>query len=344
MQNSEVKDIPNPTIATVAKSTGVSMMTVSRVVNNKPGVAQATRERVLQVINELGYTANPAARNLARGRTNSISLMLPNIWSSYMSEVARGVGAALSAASYSLVIYTTDVGIEREHYHNLLLGQSADGVIMVAPCLPDEHVKHLLNRRRPCVVIDPCPSDRALPSINVTNWAGTLAAMEHLIALGHRRIGFISGVPYPLCNAERLRAYRDSLLKAGLKAEARWVKSGDQTRSAGAACTREWLAEGELPTAIFAGNDDMAMGVIDALMAAGLKIPEDVSVVGFDDVPMASQIHPGLTTVHQPLQEIGQRAAELLLAQINGQTSIPFIELPTELIIRGSTGPARKTP
>jgi len=344
MQNTEAKNIPNPTIGTVAKSTGVSMMTVSRVVNNKPGVAPATRERVLRAIEELGYAANPAARNLARGRTNAVSLMLPNIWSGYMSEVARGVGAALSAAGYSLVIYTTDVGIEREHYHNLLLGQGADGVIMVAPCLSNERVQHLLHRRRACVVIDPCPSDRVLPCINVANWEGTMAAMEHLVSLGHRRIGFISGLPHPLCNAERLRGYRDGLLKAGLEWEARLVKSGDQTRQAGSACIREWLAAGDLPTAIFAGNDEMAMGAIDALMAAGLKIPEEVSIVGFDDVPMAGQIHPGLTTVHQPLQEIGQRAVELLLAQIQDPSSVPLVELPTQFIVRGSTGPARQAP
>lgn len=330
-----------PTIATVAKSLGVSVMTVSRVLNEKPGVAAATRERVLNAIGELGYTVNSAARNLRRGSTDAISLVLPNIWSGYMSEVTRGVAMVLAEAGYNVVIYTTQMGGDRDQIYDFVLGQSDDGILMIAPGLSENRVRNLRHQRRPCVVIEPCPSDLGLPCVAVASRQGAALAVEHLLGLGHRQIGFIGGSPEVLFNVERLHGYQDGLLKGGLDWNPALVKRGDLTHESGAVAVREWLAAGQLPPAIFAANDDMALGAIEALTAAKQSVPEAVSVVGFDDVPMASQMHPGLTTVSHPIVEIGRRAAELLLAQINGQAPVQsYLELPTQLIVRGSTGSA----
>jgi LacI family transcriptional regulator len=342
MDKQRTARLANPTIATVAERLGVSMMTVSRVLNNKPGVAPATRERVLRAMEELGYSANQSARNLAGGASNLISLVLPNIWSGYMSEVARGVGASIGNLGYTLVIYATDIGTDRERIFKSLFSQDSAGLIMVGPCLRSEWVRLLLRQRRPCTIIDPCASDLALPCITTTNWQGSMDAMAHLIALGHRRIGFIAGSTPVLCNSERLRGYREGLSQAGIAWDPRLVRSGNLMRQAGTECVREWIENGDLPTAILAGNDDMALGVIDGLQAAKLRVPEDLSIAGFDDIPTAGQVYPGLTTVRQPVFELGKQAAEMVMAQIEGRDDVPtYVELPSQLVIRGSTSPPR---
>ncbi len=337
-----------PTIVDVAREAGVSVSTVSRVLNDKPDVAQATREAVRAAIRRLGYVANPSARRLAGGRTGIIGLIVPDITSAYTVEIVRGVGEAANQAGYDLVLYTILRGHESEEreraWLNMLRRGLMDGLVLVLPRSSGEDLVALSHEGFPVVLIDHRGIDTDLPSVSATNVEGATEATRYLLSLGHRRIGFITGLLRYRAGSDRLEGYRLALTQAGVPFDWTLVVTGDFSRRSGYEGAMALMRLPEPPTAIFASNDVSAFGALDALRDLGLRVPEDVSLVGFDDIPAAAETRPPLTTVRQPLVEMGRRGAELVLALLEGKADVSQrIELSTRLIIRESCSPLQGT-
>jgi LacI family transcriptional regulator len=333
-----------PTIVDVARAAGVSVSTVSRVLNNKPDVAAPTREKVLATMQRLGYVANPSARRLAGGRTGIIGLIVPDIATAYTVEIVRGVGEEVNKAGYDLVLYTVvgqHEGAERERAWLSILSRGlVDGLVLVLPRSMTDELIALSGRGFPIVLIDHRGVDTDLPSVCATNVEGALEATRYLLSLGHRRIGFITGTLQYRAGSDRLAGYRLALAQAGISFDPALVFEGDFSRQKGYEGAMALMRLPDPPTAIFASNDVSAFGALDALRELGLRVPEDVSLVGFDDIPAAAEIRPPLTTVRQPLVDMGRSGAQLILALLNGQTEVPRrIELPTHLIVRSSCSP-----
>jgi LacI family transcriptional regulator len=327
------------TLADVADLAQVSKMSVSRVLNGKSGVSEPTRQRILQAVHELGYSPNPRART---GSSNLIALLIPNITTTYMGEILRGVSDAAERLNYGLMLYTqgsVDHAQRTKYYLSLLNSTLVDGVLMVVPLDYEVIVRDLQEHEFRYVIIDHHNGTGSEPSVTATNRKGVLDAMRHLLALGHRRIGFITGRMDIVCARDRLQGYKDGLAEVGLPFDPSLVREGDFELPTGFAQAQALLEMDEPPTAIIASNDMMAFGVMEAAKAAGLNIGQDLSIVGFDDVYMASQSYPPLTTVRQPMAAMGETALEMLVTLLQGRTVLsPRRELPTELIIRKTTG------
>lgn len=325
------------TIQDVAAAAGVSVSTVSRVLNNKDDTSPETYERVKAVITEMGYTSSLAARSMRSLRKNVIGLIMPDAGEPFPIEVMKGVNSTIATSDYDLLIYTCGDG--RKHFTadrekkfvSLLNNSITDGVIVVTP-----EATHFITNA-PLVAVDPHYEINEYPSVISTNWEGAMEAMKYLIELGHRRIGFISG-RFDLQSAiSRLRGYKDSLTQAGIPIDPDLITQGDFTADTGLKCARQLLSLPNPPTAIFASNDEMALGVYQAAHDAGLLIPGDLSVVGFDNIPEAAQCEPGLTTIHQPIQEMGRIAVQMLLKLIEGEPlEENIIKTSTCLVIRDS--------
>lgn len=325
-----------PTIIDVAREAHVSYSTVSRVINGKGYVRAATRERVLQAMTKTGYTVNRQARALAGGRHQVIGLLVPELDTSYVGEILRGIDEVIAAAGYDLMLYTTHRRRTRESiYVNSITTGMTDGLLMILPVDPAAYVSSIRRRDFPFVLIDHEGLDDEGPSVGATNREGVRQAMRFLIDLGHRRIGFITGNMEMDCAHERLAGYREALAEHGLPIDPSLIAEGNFHKPLAFQRTRELLTLADPPTAIFAANDVSAFGVLDAVRDLGLRVPDDVSVIGFDDIPDAQTSIPALTTVRQPMREMGARATRMLLEQIAGETQEPRrIELPTELIVR----------
>lgn len=323
------------TIQDVARSAGVSVSTVSRVLNGKVDVAQETQDRIIAVIETLGYTSNLAARSMRSQKKNLIGLIMPDIAYPFAIEVMKGVNKAIAESEFDLLVYTTgDVrkggraSAERK-YVSLLTNSISDGVIIVAPVVAE------FNSDEPIVSIDPVMSNPSYPSVHATNYQGSIEAMEYLLKLGHRRIGYIGGRTELESSNRRLMGYRESLKKAGIPVDETLIASGDYTTESGVKCTRELLSLENRPTAIFASNDQMAMGVYQVAQEVGIKIPDDLSLIGFDNITESKYL--GLTTVDQFIMQMGYTATQILIKIING---IPLenktCQVQTQLIIRNS--------
>lgn len=329
------------TIADVAERAQVSKMSVSRVINGQTGVSEKTRQRILEAIDQLGYVPAPSPRSRSGG-SKLIGLLIPDITTTYMGEVLRGVSGAAERLNYGLVLYTQGGGsnTRRTNYYLRLLSSSlVDGVLMVVPHDYEVIVGDLKEHNLPYVIIDHRSNAEDEPSVTATNRKGVLDAMRHLLALGHRRIGFITGRMDIACSHDRLQGYRDGLSEVGLLFDPDLVREGDFLQPSGFQQGQSLLQMPERPTAIIASNDMMAFGAMDAAKAAGLKIGHDVSIIGFDDVYMASHTYPPLTTVRQPLADMGETALDMLVSLLQGRTLLnPRRELIAELVVRGSTG------
>lgn len=323
------------TIQDVARIAGVSVSTVSRVLNGKFDVARDTKKRVLGIIEDLGFTTNLAARSMRSLKKNLIGLIMPDIAYPFAIEVMKGVNRAIAESEFDLLVYTTgDVrksgrAYAEKKYVSLLSNSISDGVIIVAPVVAE------FNTDQPIVSIDPVMSYPCYPSVHATNYQGAVEAMEYLFSLGHKRIGYISGRIELESSNRRLSGYRDSLEKAGIPIEKELITSGDYTTQTGIAGARQLLSLNNRPTAIFASNDQMAMGVYQVLQEEGIRIPEDISLIGFDNIPESKYL--GLTTVDQFISEMGYTATEMLIKIING---VPLQDethkMQTKLIIRNS--------
>lgn len=323
------------TIQDVAQTAGVSVSTVSRVLNGKVDVATETQDRILSVIDDLGYTTNLAARSMRSQKKNLVGLIMPDIAYPFAIEVMKGVNRAIAESEFDLLVYTTgDVrksgrASHEQKYVSLLTNSISDGVILVAPVAGE------FNIDAPIVSIDPLASNPNYPAVHATNYHGSLEAMEYLLGLGHKRIGYISGRAELESASRRLKGYTEALEKAGIPVDEELIASGDYTTETGVTGTRQLLALANPPSAIFASNDQMAMGVFQVAEELGLQIPDDLSVVGFDNI-MESR-YMGLTTVDQFISDMGYVATQMLIRIING---VPLdgqtYKMQTQLVIRTS--------
>ena len=326
------------TIFDVARDAGVSYATVSRVINNKDHVKPEKREAVLRAMVRLGYVANQQARSLAGGRSRVVGLLVQGLENSYTGEIVRGIDEELAAAQYDLMLYTTHRRKTKESVYVAAISRGmADGLLLSLPRDPAAYIETLRRQGFPYVLIDHQGIGDEHRSVGATNWQGALDATRYLLELGHRRIGFITGAMELGCAVDRLAGYRAALSEYGIAADPALVYEGDFQRPAGFDRARTLLALPDPPTAIFASNDEMALGVIEAARDCGLRIPDDLSVVGFDDIPPAAMVYPPLTTVRQPLAQMGRLATQMLLKLIdNPQLQVEHVALPTELIVRQS--------
>ncbi len=322
------------TIQDVARTAGVSVSTVSRVLNGKVDVAEETQHRIEAVIGQLGYTSSLAARSMRSHRTHLIGLIMPDIAFPFAFEIMKGVNQAIAESEYDLLVYTTgdvhkhDTASREQHYVSLLNNSITDGVILVAPVATE------FSSDAPIVSVDHLAMRPSFPSIHATNYEGAKEAAQYLIGLGHRRIGFISGRAELISSRKRTEGYRDALAEAGILDES-LIATGDYTTRVGVECAHCLLSMPNPPTAIFASNDQTAIGVYEAARERGLSIPEDLSVVGFDNIPEAAYLD--LTTVDQFIAEMSYKAANILISLIEGQTVEPLIqEVPTRLVVRKS--------
>jgi LacI family transcriptional regulator len=334
------------TIVDVAREAGVSYATVSRVINNKGYINPETREKVLRAVTKLGYVVNQQARSLAGGRSQVVGLVVRDLGTSYIGEIIHGIDEELANASYDLMLYTTHRRKTRESTYVATLTQGlADGLLLVLPREPGAYIETLRRHGFPYVLIDHQGIDEAGPSVGATNRQGGYDATRYLLELGHRRIGFITGSLDLGCSIDRMAGYHAALAESGVPADPALIRQGDFMQPAGYAGARELLMLPQRPTAIFASNDVSAFGVMEAARDCGLRIPEDISIVGFDDIPQASHVNPPLTTVRQPLEQMGRVATRMLLETIvDRQRPVARVELPTELVLRASCRSITATP
>ncbi len=337
------------TIFDVAERSGVSYSTVSRVVNNFAYVKPATRKKVQAAMEELGYVANLKARSLAGGRSQVIGVLIYNLDTNYGVEIVRGIDEQVSTLDYDTILSTTHHRRQKEadHVAKLAMGL-VDGLLIVLPSNLEAYVANLEGLGYPFVLIDHQGLQRrGSGSIQATNYQGGYDAVRHLIDLGHRRIGIVTG-PFSeptavSCAADRLAGYRAALQDAGIAYDPDLVHEGDFLYDSGREGVQRLIALAHPPTAIVACSDETAFGVIAGAHLHGLDVPGDLSVIGFDDIPEASYRSPALTTIRQPLREMGRLAARMLIDHLDGKEDEPLtrIELPTSLVIRSTTARPR---
>jgi LacI family transcriptional regulator len=332
-----------PTIADVAARAGVGVGTVSRVLNATAGVSPRTRGLVHAAISDLGYRPSARARALSLGRSFTVGVVVP--FFTHPSAVARlrGVLAALDATRYDVVLFNVASPVQRdEHVHALALGDRTDGLLMISLSPRDEQVELLRRSGVPAVLVDAEHPD--LPRVVGDDVEGGRMAARHLLDLGHERLAFVGDAPDPafgfVSSRRRCRGWLEALSLAGIDPAPAYLKEGPHEREAARRLGRELLALDEPPTAVFAASDNQALGVLEAAADAGVRVPDELSVVGFDDLDQAAWA--GLTTVRQQLEESGRRGAELLLAGLEGLPLAAEEELlPLELRVRATTAPPR---
>lgn len=344
------------TINDIARLAGVSKATVSRVINQKPDVDPATRTRILQIMEEQGFVPSVTAAGLAGGRTRLIGVLIPSLTWPLMPQIMRGVGDIVEQSPYEVILYSISHEQDRSAViDRILAARLAEGLLAVYPGQATGYLSDLHASGYPVVMLDDQGAPTGLtPWVGADNRIGAYTAVKHLLRLGHRRIGHIKGRIGYQCSEDRYQGYCDALVEAGMTPDPALVVQGDFLVSGGAACAKQLFALPERPTAIFAASDDMALGVLGAAAEAGLRVPEDIALVGFDDTTPAAFMRPSLTTVSQPFFEMGKRAATLLLDAVNAlrqptpswhtvqRESAPIREfLPTQLVVRESCGAAR---
>jgi LacI family transcriptional regulator len=337
-----IEEEPRVTMTEIAREAGVSVPTVSRVFNGRFDVSPQTRERVEALLRRHGYRR----RSTRSGETvGLIDVVFNDLDSPWAVEIIRGVESVAHAATVGTVVSAIHRRSDAaQQWISNLRARTTDGVILVASDLERPLQSELRRLDVPTVVVDPVGgSALGAPTIGTTNWAGGLSATEHLISLGHRRIGFVAGPRRLLCSRARLDGYRAGLEAAGIAPSVTLIRQGDFYHESGFDEGNALLAMRDRPTAIFAASDQMAFGVYEAARQRGLRVPDDVSVVGFDDLPQARWASPPLTTVRQPLSQMGVLAARTILRLARGEeVESPRLELATELVVRDSTAPPRE--
>ena len=328
------------TIHDVAAQAGVSTATVSKVINQRYGVAAATTARVQAVIDELGYEASLVARSLRNHRTNVIGILVADL-EPFSTELLKGAADAIRGSGFELVVYSAGgragdmVGWERR-YLSRLSGTLVDGAVLVTPTVVN------VQAGAPVVAVDPHAGPSGFPTVDADSLSGARLATEHLLSLGHRRIAMLAGRADLQSANLREQGYREALAVAGVPFVDSLVRVGGYDADLSALAAHELLAGPERPTAVFAANDVTAIATIEVALALGLRVPDDVSVVGFDNIPESALCVPPLTTVNQPIRTMGERAVEMLIQLIRGQpVERTHLTLATELVVRGSTAPPR---
>jgi LacI family repressor for deo operon, udp, cdd, tsx, nupC, and nupG len=330
----------------VARRAGVSTATVSRVLSRPDVVAEGTRRKVLQTIERLGFTPNSAAANLRKLRTGKLLVTVPDISNPFFSQILQGIEDAAQRQGYAVLLGDTQHNPKREErYASMLKRKEADGLIFLGHRLPKEAVA-LVKAAAPkaAPIVNGCEfsPNMGVPSVHIDNARAATEAMEHLYQLGHRRIGVITGPLVSPLSRDRLRGVRAQARTRGAEKDL-VIEQGDFSVASGAAMAEQLLLRRQAPTAVFCFNDGMAIGVIQSAKRLGRRVPDDLSVVGFDDIQFARYTDPPLTTVAQPMREIGEGTVRLLLEILGGNEIAPVsITLPHTLMVRSSTAPPRK--
>ncbi|WP_406096736.1 LacI family DNA-binding transcriptional regulator [Streptomyces sp. NBC_01013] len=343
MTAARVRSGGRPTLEEVAARAGVGRGTASRVINGSPRVSAHTREAVEAAVAELGYVPNRAARALAGNRTDAIALVVPESESRfftepYFSDIVRGVGAALADTEMQLLLTLVGSDRERRRLAQYLTAHRVDGVLLVSVHADDPLPDLLEQLGMPAVMNGRRSATEPLPSVDSDNFEGARGAVEHLVSRGRRSIATITGRLDVYAAQRRLDGYRRALSDAGLEPDERLIAPADFSEEGGVRAMRELLARRPDVDAVFAASDLMAAGARQVLREAGRRIPEDVALVGFDDSSVARHMDPALTSVRQPIEEMGRAMTRVLLAEIAGEnTERPQIVLPTELVVRDSS-------
>ncbi|MEP4294262.1 MAG: LacI family DNA-binding transcriptional regulator [Rhizobiaceae bacterium] len=335
-----------PKITDVARVAGVSTATVSRALSKPETVAKQTREAVLAAAAETGYRINLAARNLLRRRTGAVVLLVPNLCNPFFSQILAGIESVLTSQGLSiLMVDTMQSGTRPDFILDFLHHSRADGIISLDGSLPSVLLNSSQNSNENLPFVFGCEwhPQETFPSVRANNQQGARLAIEHLVSLGHRHIGYINGPAENVLSQVRKNSTQEALAEHGMPVRNEWFFDGDFTLEAGAKVAREWIDLEDRPSAIFCANDEIACGLISELHQAGINVPDQLSVVGYDDIDIAERYIPALTTVWQPRFDLGQAVANLLLEGIEndgfGET-VPIEILPVKLTIRQSTAPA----
>jgi len=334
-----------PTIYDVARLAGVSTATVSRSLNGTGQIAPSTQLAIESAIRELGYQPNRVARSLVTRSTQTIALLLPDITNPFYGALVSGIEQRTLELGYTILLCTTEDDPAREEtYLDLLRSKQVDGALVDGLLLPADRLARFAAEGFPIVCLDRDSPSPSVPLVQVDNRLGARLATGHLTALGHRRIAHVTGRPEMRISQERIEGYRESLESAGLEYEPDLVVSGAFSEDGGFEAGLRLFARDPAPTAVFAANDLSAVGLLEAVAESGRQVPDDVSVVGFDDLRLASYTTPPLTTVRQPAREIGERATTLLLDMTRGKRPRKLRHLlEPQLVVRRSTAaPPRK--
>ena len=329
-------------IEEVAKLSGVSRSTVSRVINNDPNVKESTRARVKEVIRKVNYRPNSVARGLASGRTRIIGLVLPTAQSSlftdpYYPRLIQGITAVCNARDYSVMLWLTNPEQEQSKIHQLVSDSLLDGMVIASYLIDDPILEALTKAGLPFLLIGRHPTRTDLSYLDADNLQGAREAVVHLLRLGRSRVATITGPKNMIAGIDRREGYERAFRERGMSPDPALMVEGDFSESGGYTSMMRLIPQN--PDAVFVASDTMAVGALRALRESGKRIPEDVAVVGFDDIPSAAHMDPPLTTVRQSIQGMGQLAAETLIQIVNEGTAPPHrLVLPTELVIRSSSG------
>ncbi|HKG50113.1 MAG TPA: LacI family DNA-binding transcriptional regulator [Actinomycetales bacterium] len=328
------------TLAQVASEAGVSLSTVSKVLNGRTDVSPGTRQRVEELLTTHGYRR----RAPAPPEAPLIEIVFHELESAWAMELIRGVENVAREAKAGLVL--TESGTRHSpgaEWIDGVLRRRPLGVVLVFSNVPEQYQTQLRSRGIPYVVIDPAGDPAPdVPSVGSANWSGGVAATQHLIDRGHRRIGVITGPGDMMCSVARLAGYRSAMAMASLPVDPDLIRYGDFHVEGGCENALKLLAQEDPPTAIFAGSDLQALGVFEAARSTGLHVPDDLSVVGYDDLPIARWSSPALTTVHQPLKEMAEEATRLVLRLRAGEATPTRMDLGVDLVVRQSTAPPRR--
>ncbi|MDQ5823186.1 MAG: LacI family transcriptional regulator [Chloroflexota bacterium] len=330
------------TLEEIARQAGVSRSTVSRVMNDHPSVDQDTRARVRSVAERLNYQPNVAARSLAVGRTNVIGLVIPMGVSAlftdpYFPLLIQGITSACNANEHSVMLWLAEPEYERRTIRQVLQGGLIDGVILASALMEDPMLEALLRRGLPFIMVGRLPTDNQISYVDVDNVNSAREMVAYLLRVGHRRVATIAGPTNMIAGSDRLEGYRLALRNRGMTPDPALIVEADFTEEGGYVAMQRLLPQA--PNAVFVASDAMAIGAMRALRDAGLRVPDDIAIAGFDDIPMAARTEPTLTTVRQPIQRMGSLAAETLIDMISHPHPQPRrIILPTELVIRESSG------
>ncbi|HEY1012817.1 MAG TPA: LacI family DNA-binding transcriptional regulator [Herpetosiphonaceae bacterium] len=330
-------------IEEIAALAQVSPATVSRVLNNYPHVRPALRERVLQVVQEHNYTPHAAARSLASSRTKMIGLLIPRsavvvFADPYFPRIIQSITETCNSLGYYLMLSMVSTTVEENFYKNLLRGRHFDGIITLASDVDDPILPVVLKQKFPMVLIGHHPYYPDITSVDVDNRLGAHKAVSHLLEEGRQRIATITGPLNTMVSMERRDGFKQALLEAGRPINNELIIEGDFTEEGGRQAMQRLLALPQRPDAVFVANDTMAVGTLRAITELGLRVPADVAVVSFDNLPVSSYVTPALTTVHQPVFETGDVAARILIQMIEGETpAARRTLLPTSLIVRQSS-------
>jgi len=331
-----------PTIHDVAKKAGVAPITVSRVVNNSGYVSDAVRTRVKSVIDELGYVPNSVARSLRSKRTDTIALVFTDITNPFFNILTRGVEDAAFKAGFNVIICNTDESQQQENnYIQLLLQKRVDGILLVPAESNSNSIDLIRKHKTPLVILDRCIEDGGVDIVRGDSEGGAYILTKFLIDLGHKRITLLGGPEKVSTSIDRVKGYRRAMLENGLDEYIDYCY-GSYSQESGAQITREVFSRKEQPTAIFGGNNLISIGSMAALRELGYKVPDDVAVVSFDDIPENLTYNPFMTVIAQPPYEIGKKATQILVSRILNKEDTPSgfqeIVFPVELVVRESSG------